>query len=109
VAFDFPSNPAVNDVYNSGTATYTWNGYAWMVSSDASGGGTPADYVLKAGDTMTGPLVLPGDPTQPLQAATKAYVDAITALPPGGTAGQALVKNPANLPLWGAPIDGMNY
>ncbi len=32
-------------------------------------------YVLKAGDTMTGPLVLPGDPTSPLQAAEKQYVD----------------------------------
>jgi len=31
--------------------------------------------VLKAGDTMTGALVLPGDPTAALQAATKQYVD----------------------------------
>ena len=40
--------------------------------------GHPEDtspYVLKAGDTMTGPLVLPGDPTAPLQAAEKQYVD----------------------------------
>src|SRR5215469_9000892 len=36
-------------------------------------------YVLKAGDTMTGPLVLPGDPTAPPQAATKNYVDVNTA------------------------------
>lgn len=28
-----------------------------------------------AGGTMTGPIVLPGAPTQPLQAATKSYVD----------------------------------
>ena len=33
--------------------------------------------VKKAGDTMTGPLVLPGNPMEPLQAATKQYVDAI--------------------------------
>ena len=32
-------------------------------------------YVKKAGDTMTGPLVLPADPTENLQAATKQYVD----------------------------------
>lgn len=32
-------------------------------------------YVLKAGDTMTGPLVLSGAPTAALQAATKAYAD----------------------------------
>jgi hypothetical protein len=40
--------------------------------------GTPADsspYVLKAGDTMTGPLVLPADPVSPNQAADKNYVD----------------------------------
>lgn len=32
-------------------------------------------YVLKAGDTMTGPLVLSGNPTENMQAATKQYVD----------------------------------
>ena len=41
--------------------------------------GTPATtaspYVLKAGDTMTGPLVLPADPVSPNQAADKNYVD----------------------------------
>ena len=36
-------------------------------------------YVQKSGDTMTGALVLPGDPTSGLQAATKGYVDATTA------------------------------
>ncbi len=39
--------------------------------------GTPLDsspYVLKAGDTMTGALNLPGDPTSPLQAADMNYV-----------------------------------
>lgn len=33
-------------------------------------------YVAKAGDTMTGQLVLAGDPTSNLEAATKQYVDA---------------------------------
>lgn len=40
--------------------------------------GHPLDtspYVLKAGDTMTGPLVLPGDPVSANQAADKNYVD----------------------------------
>ncbi len=32
-------------------------------------------YVMKAGDTMTGPLTLPGDPTAPQQAADRHYVD----------------------------------
>lgn len=37
--------------------------------------GSLAGKVNKTGDTMTGPLVLPGDPTEDNQAATKAYVD----------------------------------
>ncbi|HXE07754.1 MAG TPA: SGNH/GDSL hydrolase family protein [Acidobacteriaceae bacterium] len=40
--------------------------------------GQPLDtspYVEKAGDTMTGPLVLPGDPVSSNQAADKNYVD----------------------------------
>ncbi|MBS1800022.1 MAG: SGNH/GDSL hydrolase family protein [Acidobacteria bacterium] len=45
---------------------------------------TSNPYVLKAGDTMTGPLVLAGDPTAAPQAATKSYVDtAITAVASG--------------------------
>jgi len=32
-------------------------------------------FVSKAGDTMTGPLQLPGDPSAPNQASTKHYVD----------------------------------
>jgi hypothetical protein len=32
-------------------------------------------YVSKAGDTMSGPLMLPGDPTAPNHASTKHYVD----------------------------------
>jgi hypothetical protein len=38
----------------------------------ADSGGT---YVERAGDTMTGPLILPGDPTSGLQASDKQYVD----------------------------------
>lgn len=39
----------------------------------------PADYVLKSGDTMTGPLVLPGNPQNATEAATKQYVDSALA------------------------------
>ncbi len=35
----------------------------------------PADFLLLAGGTMTGTLVLDGDPATALEAATKAYVD----------------------------------
>ncbi|MGD0796695.1 MAG: hypothetical protein ABR910_03135 [Acidobacteriaceae bacterium] len=43
-------------------------------------------YVLKAGDTMTGPLVLPGDPVSPLQAADMNYVDESVAAVSSGIA-----------------------
>ncbi len=50
--------------------------------------GHPADvssvYVLKAGDAMSGPLVLPGDPVSANQAADKNYVDEnVTAIASG--------------------------
>lgn len=44
-----------------------WNGTAWESVADR--------YVLKTGDTMTGPLTLSGDPTDPMHAATKQYAD----------------------------------
>jgi hypothetical protein len=40
------------------------------------------EKVAKAGDTMTGPLALPADPTANLQASTKQYVDAVALLVP---------------------------
>lgn len=105
MAMDFPAGPVLGQVYTSGGATYTWNGYAW-----ASGGGAAgsADYVLKAGDTMTGFLTLSANPVQPMHAATKQYTDALS-LPLGGVPGQALVKDPLNVPAWGATIDGANF
>ncbi len=39
------------------------------------GAGNTTPYVQKAGDTMTGPLQLSGDPATGLQAADKSYVD----------------------------------
>jgi hypothetical protein len=42
-----------------------------------------AESVAKAGDTMTGALTLPADPTTGLQAATKQYVDARVGSPQG--------------------------
>jgi hypothetical protein len=53
----------------------------------AASTGFPLDstpYVLKAGDTMTGPLVLPADPVNPNQAADKNYVDENIAATAGG-------------------------
>jgi hypothetical protein len=52
--FDFPLAPVVGDVYTSGGATYSWDGLAWNL------GTTDTDFVLKSGDTMTGPLTVTG-------------------------------------------------
>jgi len=46
-----------------------WNGTAWAIDT--------ASYVNRAGDTMTGSLILNADPTTALGAATKQYVDNI--------------------------------
>ena len=56
-------------------------GYVDTAIADAITG-HPEDtspYVLKSGDTMTGPLNLTGDPAAPLQAADMQYVDEQTA------------------------------
>ena len=58
--------------------------------------GHPEDsspYVLKSGDTMTGPLNLPGDPVAPLQAADMQYVDEQTAALQAGL-GQKVATQP---------------
>jgi hypothetical protein len=59
--------------------------------------GHPLDsspYVLKAGDMMTGPLVLPADPVSATQAADKNYVDeSVAAL--GGGLGQVVSTLPS--------------
>jgi hypothetical protein len=46
---------------------------AYVDASVASSGG--GNFVSKADDTITGPLLLPADPTSPNQAADKHYVD----------------------------------
>lgn len=50
---------------------------SWL-SVSLAGGASPADFVRKSGDTMTGPLTLSGPPTQPGHAVTKDYVDGIS-------------------------------
>ena len=45
----------------------------WVPSSPCA---PPTLYLPLSGGTMTGPLILAADPVQPLEAATKQYVDA---------------------------------
>ena len=48
---------------------------AKIAQVQAGGTGSSTTYVPTTGGTMTGPLVLPGDPVTPTQAADKHYVD----------------------------------
>lgn len=66
---------------------------------------TPGGILLKAGDTMTGPLVLPANPTNPLEAAPKQYVDAATAAFFSTGDGKITLKNVAD-PGWVMCNDG---
>src|SRR5215471_13498318 len=52
MAFDFPSSPTLNQVYTSGGVTYVYNGQGWTLQPSFD----PTEFVLKAGDTMSGSL-----------------------------------------------------
>lgn len=68
--FDFPDNPVLNDeAIGADGIVYVWDGVKWI------SGAAPLVYLPIAGGTMTGPLILSGDPTLDLGAATKQYVD----------------------------------
>jgi len=69
--------------------------------------GHPLDstpYVLKAGDTMTGPLVLPADPVSATQAADKNYVDESVAATSSGL-GQKVSTLPSTTQVVVQPTD----
>lgn len=36
-ALDFPASPTLNQVYTSGTLSWTWNGTSWVSTNVASG------------------------------------------------------------------------
>jgi lysophospholipase L1-like esterase len=73
------------------SVSYVNSAIAAAVGSSATDPTTP--YVLKTGDTMTGPLVLPDDPVSANQAADKHYVDTALAATTGGV-GQKVSLTP---------------
>ncbi len=90
------------------------------IAKAALSGVVPDDaspYVEKTGDTMTGPLVLPGDPTSGLQAADKNYVDTGTAALTTGLAqkvsllptGTQTVTQPVGTQLQTSILNGQLY
>ncbi len=62
--------------------------------SGVAPGSTATPYVSKAGDTMAGALLLPGDPVSPLQAADKNYVDESVLQVSGGAGGKVSTVPP---------------
>ena len=65
----------VADLVNSAPSTLDTLGE--IATAISAGGSVVSALVAKAGDTMTGPLVLNADPSVNLGAATKQYVDAV--------------------------------
>ena len=54
---DFPANPTTGQIYTGDNGvSYTWTGTYW-----SAGDGTAGKYVLVAGDTMTGDLLVAAD------------------------------------------------
>jgi hypothetical protein len=82
---------ATNTAQIATTAFVKSQGYATIGGTDL------AAKVNKAGDTMTGPLTLASDPTVPLHAATKQYVDA---KPSGANTNDNPPTAPVNGQLW---------
>jgi hypothetical protein len=86
----------------------------------AATAGHPLDstpYVLKAGDTMTGPLLLPADPVSATQAADKNYVDTTVAALTSGLgqmvstqpSSTQVVAQPAGTELQANHLNGVEY
>lgn len=89
-SFTASYTPGAVDVYRNGARlgagdVTTSSGTAVVLATGAAAGdhiavvsyraSSIANAVAKSGDTMSGPLTLPGAPTADLHAATKAYVD----------------------------------
>ena len=80
----YVNNQISNLVDGAPNVLNTLNELATAIGNNAN---FVSDVLLKSGGTMTGALTLSGAPTQPLQAATKGYVDsAIAAIPASTTA-----------------------
>lgn len=74
-----PTNPSNGDLWfdSIGAQLYIWyddgTSSQWVIATNASD--SLQNYLLLAGGTLTGPLVLNADPTTALEPATKEYVD----------------------------------
>jgi hypothetical protein len=69
MALDFPTAPAIGATYTASNVTWVWDGAKWEMSAVLSG-----PFVPLIGATMSGPLILSGDATVDLGAATREQV-----------------------------------
>ena len=105
-----PASVAVQTV----TKSYVDSAIAAAIANPQTSAST---YVLKAGDTMTGPLVLPADPVSSNQAADKHYVDTSVAAVGGGSGGKValvpsasqVVTQPTGTALSVNRLNGVEY
>jgi hypothetical protein len=94
---DFPNSPTTGQIFSSGKGTFSWDGTKWVPVFAGALGDAPSDgtsygrvsgawarVINRAGDQMGGALLLNADPTAPLGATTKQYVDSKTAGIGGG-------------------------
>jgi hypothetical protein len=98
-----PNNECCDDVKEA--ARFAYANAQQAAASAANAATTLADVVQKSGDTMTGPLILSGDPVALLGAASKQYVDNAVAI--GLTIPDGSITTPklANLAVQTAKID----
>ena len=81
----------------SAKATLIWdNGVKWELAP------TPVQFVSKSGDTMTGLLILSGDPVANLGAATKQYADTKVAKSGDTMTGALVLSADPSIPLGAA-------
>jgi len=78
VLFPDGSLPPVGTLIANHIIQFVWNGTNWIATTDLTANGlvgANTSYLPLSGGSMSGFPVLPGDPTLPLQALTKQYVD----------------------------------
>lgn len=106
MGFNFPAAPNVDDVHTEFGLSYYWDGVQWKMGIPPT---TPNPYVLKAGDTMLGPLVLiDPNPVAALHAAHKRYVDEMVATMSLWQGTYAVAGNVPDL-LTAAPLHGYSW
>jgi hypothetical protein len=100
------NNDCCDDVAN--LARFAYANAQQAAASAANAATTLADVVQRSGDTMTGPLVLSGDPVAALGAATKQYVDNAVAI--GLTIPDGSITTPklANLAVTTGKLDDLS-